>query len=54
MKPGDLVKHKRNKTVHLVTAVREIKGEVRYVHLSDRSQQQVFYLADLELISETR
>ena len=54
MKPGDLVRHKKNKTVHLVTAVREIKGEVRYVHLSDRHQQQVFYLADLELISEAR
>ena len=53
MKPGDLVRHKKNKTVHLVTAVREIKGEVRYVHLSDRNQQQVFYLADLELINES-
>ena len=38
----------------IVTAVREIKGEVRYVHLSDRHPQQVFYLPDLELISEAR
>ena len=54
MKVGDLVRHRYNGELHLVTAVREIKGEVRYVHLSDRSQQQVFYLPDLELISETR
>ena len=54
MKVGDLVRHRYNGKFHLVTAVREIKGEVRYVHLSDRHQQQVFYLPDLELISEAR
>ena len=53
MKVGDLVRHRYNGELHLVTAAREIKGEVRYVHLSDRNQQQVFYLADLELINES-
>ena len=54
MKPGDLVRHRYNGEFHLVTEVRQIKGEVRYVHLSDRHPQQVFYLPDLELISEAR
>ena len=53
MKVGDLVRHRYNGEFHLVTAVREIKGEVRYVHLSDRNQQLVFYLPDLELVSES-
>jgi len=52
VKPGDLVRHRRNREIHLITAVREIKGEVRYVHLSDRHPQQVFYPDELELINE--
>ena len=54
MKPGDLVRHRFTRELHLVTAAREIKGEVRFVHLSEHSPQQVFYLSDLELINETR
>ena len=54
MKPGDLVKHKRNKTVHLVTAVREIKGRVAFFHLEGFSPQEVFYADDVKVINETR
>ena len=54
MKPGDLVRHRFTRELHLVTAAREIKGEVRYVHLSEHSPQQVFYLGDLELMNEAR
>jgi len=53
VKPGDLVRHRYNRGVFLVTEARKIKGEVRYVHLSEHSPQQVFYLGDLELISES-
>ena len=54
MKPGDLVKHKRNKTVHLVTAVRKIKGRVAFFHLEGFSPQEVFYSDDVKVINETR
>ena len=54
MKPGDLVKHKRNKTVHLVTAVREIKGRVAFFHLEGFSPQRVFYSDDVRMINEAR
>jgi len=54
MKPGDLVKHKRNKTLHLVTATREIKGEVAFFHLEGFHPQEVFYSDDVKVINETR
>ena len=54
MKPGDLVKHKRNKTFHLVTAVREIKGRVAFFHLEGFSPQEVFYSDDVKVINEAR
>ena len=54
MKPGDLVRHKRNKTVHLVTAVREIKGRVAFFPLEGFSPQRVFYSDDVKVINETR
>jgi len=54
MKVGDLVKHRFTKELHLVVEARKIKGEVRYVHLSDRNPQQVFYTSDLEVINEAR
>jgi len=54
VKPGDLVKHKRNKTVHLVTAVREIKGRVAFFHLEGFSPQEVFYSDDVKVINEAR
>ena len=54
MKVGDLVRYRCGGKLHLVTAVREIKGEVKYVHLSDNSQHEVFCVSDLELISEAR
>ena len=54
MKPGDLVKHKKNKTVHLVTAVREIKGSVAFFHLEGFHPQEVFYLDDVRVINEAR
>ena len=54
MKPGDLVKHKRNKTVHLVTAVREIKGRVAFFHLEGFHPQEVFYSDDVKVINEAR
>ena len=52
MKPGDLVRHKKNKTVHLVTAVREIKGRVAFFHLEGFSPQEVFYSDDVKVINE--
>ena len=51
MKPGDLVKHKKNKTVHLVTAVREIKGRVAFFHLRRFSPASVF--DDVKVINES-
>ena len=54
MKPGDLVRHKRNKTLHLVTAIREIKGEVAFFHLEGFHPQEVFYSDDVKVINETR
>ena len=54
MKPGDLVKHKRNKTLHLVTAIREIKGEGAFFHLEGFHPQEVFYSDDVKVINETR
>ena len=54
MKPGDLVKHKRNKTLHLVTEVREIKGRVAFFHLEGFSPQEVFYSDDVKVINEAR
>ena len=37
MKPGDLVRHRYTRELHLVTEARKIKGEVRFVHLSTLS-----------------
>ena len=54
MKPGDLVKLKTNKTLHLVTAVREIKGRVAFFHLEGFSPQRVFYSDDVRVINEAR
>ena len=54
MKPGDLVKLKTNKTLHLVTAVREIKGRVAFFHLEGFSPQEVFYSDDVKVINEAR
>ena len=51
---GGLVRHKKNKTVHLVTAVREIKGRVAFFHLEGFSPQEVFYSDDVKVINETR
>ena len=53
MKPGDLVRHKRNKTLHLVTAVREIKGSVAFFHLEGFHPQEVFYLDDVRVVNES-
>ncbi len=54
MRVGDLVKYRRNGNLYLVSAVREIKGEVRYFHLDTFSPQRVFYPDDVVVINEAR
>ena len=54
MKPGDLVEHKRKKTLHLVTKVREIKGRVAFFHLEGFHPQEVFYSDDVRVVNEAR
>jgi hypothetical protein len=54
VKPGDLVKYRRDGKLYLVSAVREIKGEMRYFHLDTFSPQRVFYSDDVVVINEAR
>ena len=54
MKPGDLVKHRRKRTLHLVTEVKEIKGQLAWVHLEGFHPQEVVYPDALEIVNEAR
>ena len=54
MKVGDLVRHRYNGELHLVTAVREIKGRVAFFHLEGFYPQEVFYSDDVKVINEAR
>ena len=54
MKVGDLVRYKYGGKLHLVTAVREIKGSVAFFHLEGFHPQEVFYLDDVRVINEAR
>ena len=54
MKPGDLVKHRRNRTLHLVTEVMETKGQLAWVHLDGFHPQEVFYPDAVEIVNEAR
>jgi len=51
-KPGDLVRHRRHRTLHLISEVVEIKGRLEFVHLYGSHRQLVFYPDALELVNE--
>ena len=53
MKPGDLVKHRQNRTLHLITKVVEVKGRLAFVHLDGFHSQEVFYPDALKIVNET-
>ena len=52
MKVGDLVKHRQNRTLHLIIEVINFKGVLAYVHLEGFPPQEVIYPSILELVSE--